>query len=136
MNPYRSLSILLVASTVFLAIGAMILRIDNLVPPVLTFSTFVVILAILTVAHFTWRENFIWASLGSMLAVVSIIFNSMQPQHISAILNPFTSASFTLLVVSDVAGFYLLPALYLLIYILRYRKLRTFWALTRLQSTG
>ncbi len=136
MNPFRLLSALLVASTVFLGIGALILRIENLVPPVLTFSTFVVILVILTVAHFTWHEKFLWASLGSILAVVSIIFNSLQPQHLSAILNPFTSASITALVVSDVMGFYLLPALYLLIYAFRYRKLRVFWALTRLQSSG
>lgn len=136
MNPFRLLSSLLIASTVFLAIGAVILRIENLVPVTLTYSTFLVILGILAVAHFTWRENFITASLGAVLAVFSIVFNTMQPAHISAILHPFTSLEITVLVFSDVIGFYLLPAAYLLVYLVRYRKLRTFSALSKLQSTG
>ncbi len=136
MNPFRSLSTLLVVSTVFLAMGAAILRVENLVPPLLTFSTFVVILAILTVAHFTWKENFLWASVGVLLAAVSIVFNSLQPQHLAAIQNPFISVPFTILVISDIAGFYVMPVLYLTIYAKEYRKLRTFSALAKLQSSG
>lgn len=136
MNPYRLLSAFLVASTVFLAAGAVILRLENLVPPTLTFSTFVAIVVILAVAHFTWKENFIAASLGIALAAVSILLNTFQPAHISAIMHPFGSIPYTTLVISDIAGFYALPALYIIIYLARYRKLRTFSVLTRLQSTG
>ncbi len=136
MNPYRLLSAFLVASAVFLGFGALILRLENLVPITLTFSTFVAIVVILAVAHYTWKENFISASVGILLAVISILTNTLQPAHLSAILHPFGTASHTLLVISDVAGFYLLPAFYIVLYLARYRKLRTFSALTQLQSTG
>lgn len=134
MNPFKLLSAFLVLSTVFLATGAIILRWQNLVPVTLTFTTFLVIIVILAVAHFTWKENFPAATFGVILAVVSIIFNSLQPQHIDAILHPFTSTQMTILVASDLAGFYALPVLYIGYYLGRYRKLRTFSALTKIQS--
>lgn len=136
MNPFRVLSTFLVASTVFLALGAVILRVENLVPLPLTYTTSVVIVAILTVAFYTWKENFIAVTLGVILAIISIVFNTLQPAHISAILHPFGSITLTTLVITDVAGFYLFPALYVIVYLAAYRKLRTFSVLTQLQSTG
>lgn len=136
MNPFRLLSAFLVASTVFLATGAIILRAENLVPITLTYSTFVAIVIILSVAHYTWKEKFSAASIGIALAALSILLNTLQPAHTSAILHPFGTVAYTVLVMSDLAGFYLLPALYIVLYLVRYRKLRTFSALTQLQSTG
>lgn len=134
MNPYRFLSALLLLSAVFLATGAMILRFQDLVPLTLTYATFVVILLILTVAHFNWHENFSAALLGIVLAAVSIVFNLLQPAHTSAILHPFGTVIFEILVVSEVSGFFLLPAVYIIYFLARYRKLRTFSALSKIHS--
>lgn len=134
MNPFRMLSAFLVTSAIFLAIGAIILRIEDLVPLSLTYSTFVAIVIILAVAYYTWKEIFSAASTGVVLATVSILLNTFQPAHTSAILHPFGTVPYTILVMSDLAGFYLLPALYIILYLVRYRKLRTFSALTQLQS--
>lgn len=124
MKPYRTLSSLLLASTIFLALGGLILRLENLVPFTLTASTIAVILVIFLVAHFVCREKFLWTVAGLILALVSIIFNTTQPQHVDAILHPFVSVQFTVLVISDVMGFYILPAAYIALYAIYFRRLK------------
>lgn len=126
MNLFRWLSILLVCSAVSLIIGALILRVENLVPLELSFGTFLVVIVILTTAHFTWNENHKWAAFGVILAVVSIVFNSTEPQHIQALTHPFSSIPFLILVIADILGFYAFPSAYLILYVLNYRKNRNF----------
>lgn len=102
----------------FLAIGGLVLRTDNLVPLSLTFSTIGTIIVILTVAHFinlgkTWAMH-----LGFVLGVISIVFNLFQPSHINAILHPVINVPFLVLVTSEIIGFFLLPAVYFVLYAL------------------
>lgn len=124
MNLSKKLSSLLLLSAAFLVIGGTILRLEGLVPLTLTASTAAVVVLILVTAHFTWRGDFMWTTVGSVLAVVSIAFNASQPQHIQAVLNPFTSAPFLILVVSEIMGFFLLPAIYLILYAVNFKKLK------------
>ena len=124
MRTYRILSELLLSSNLFLALGALILRLENLVPSLLTISTIAVILLIFVVAHFVWKKSFTWATIGVILAAVSIVFNTLQPQHLDAIAHPFVSLSFTVLVASDILGFYILPISYLIVYLLRFKSLK------------
>lgn len=115
------LSATLVLSAVFLIIGGAILRLQDLVPLILTLTTVVTVAAILLVAHFVHRGKAAWIHIGAALAVLSIVFNSLQPAHTEAILHPLGSAAYTLLVVSDIIGFYALPVLYLIVYVLSFR---------------
>ena len=123
MNLFRALSTLMVLSAMFLAIGGLILRMENLVPVFLTFSTIGVVVAILAVAHFVNLGKHWAIHAGLILGFASIVFNLSQPSHTDAILHPVITAQFMALVVSEVLGFFLLPALYIIIYALKFRAL-------------
>lgn len=124
MNPYRMLSTILLMSTVFLMTGAIILRLENLVPPILTLGTIATIVVILVTAHFTWRNSFGWSAIGVVLAIVSIVFNSTEPQHLQAMKQAFSSTTFLILIIAEIMAFYVLPAIYLTIYGMSYSKLK------------
>ncbi len=107
----------------FLAIGGLLLRMENLVPILLTFSTIGTIILILAVAHFVNLGKKWSIHAGLALGIISIIFNFSQPTHIDAILHPLMNAQFMVLVASEVLGFFLLPAAYIIIYISKYRAI-------------
>ena len=113
----------MVLSGMFLAIGGLILRLEDLVPLLLTFSTIAVIVVILAIAHFINLEKNWAIHLGLVLGIFSILFNLFQPSHINAIIHPVMSAPFLLLVASEILGFFLLPAAYILIYTVRFREI-------------
>ncbi len=113
----------MVLSAMFLAIGGLILRMEGLVPPILTFSTIAVIIVILAMAHFINLEKKWAIHLGLLLGIFSILFNLTQPSHINAIIHPVMSAPFLLLVASEILGFFLLPAVYILIYTVDFGKI-------------
>lgn len=113
----------MVLSAMFLAIGGLTLRLQNLVPLVLTFSTIGVIVMVLVVAHFVYQGKS-WAfHTGIILALVSILFNLSQPSHINAILHPELTVTFMGLVVSEILGFFLLPAAYIVIYAIGFKTI-------------
>ncbi len=123
MNVPRTMSIIMVLSAMFLAIGGLILRTENLVPVLLTFSTIGTIIIILVVAHFV-NLGKAWAiHLGLILGIVSILFNLSQPSHINAILHPHMNYEFMVLVASEILGFFLLPAAYIIFYLVEFRKI-------------
>ena len=123
MNVPRTMSVIMVLSAMFLAIGSLILRTENLVPVLLTFSTIGTIIIILVVAHFV-NLGKAWAiHLGLILGIVSILFNLSQPSHINAILHPHMNSEFMVLVASEILGFFLLPAAYIIIYLVEFRKI-------------
>lgn len=124
MNAYRTLSSLLVLSAAFLVVGGLVLRLENLVPVSLTLSTAVTVAFILLVSHFVWRRSFPWIVVGAVLGVASIVFNSLQTAHLDAILHPFSSIYMTVLVFSEIMGFYLLPAAYLAVFGMKFSSLR------------
>lgn len=131
MKTGHTLSLLLVLSAVFLGIGGLLLHLYGLVPVSLTASTIAAILLILAVAYFAWKNSFAWITFGALLAIASMVFNSILPEHIDALLHPFVSPAMTIIVVAEVLGFYALPLAYLAIYGTRYRDLRMERTITR-----
>lgn len=123
VNLHRTLSSLMVFSGLFLAIGGLILRMEDLVPPILTFSTIAAIVFILAIAHFINLEKKWAIHLGLLLGIFSILFNFSQPSHINAVFHPVMSAPFLLLVASEILGFFVLPAAYIIIYTINFRKI-------------
>lgn len=110
------MSAAMVLSAMFLAIGGVILRTQNLVPLYLTFSTILTILVILAVAHFVNKGNRVAMHAGLVLGIISVLFNISQPSHTNAILHPTITAPFIVLVASEVLGFFVLPAVYFILY--------------------
>ncbi len=120
-SEYHALSALLVISAFFLCIGGILLRAYNLVPFYLSLSTVVVIFLIMVVAHFVWRGSFQWAFFGFTLAIISILSTLFQPAHIYVILHPIGTWWYTTLAMSELAGFIVTPAVYIILF-LRFRR--------------
>lgn len=117
------MSVIMVLSAVFLAMGGLILRTENLVPEILTYSTVGTIALILVIAYFI-NAGKPWAThVGLVLGIFSILFNLSQPSHTNAILHPVMTAPFLILVASEILGFFIFPAVFIIIYMVNFRKI-------------
>ena len=121
---YHALSALFVISAFFLGIGGILLRVHSLVPIYLSITTVPVIFLIMVVAHFVWRGRYGWAFFGCILATVSILTTLVQPAHIYVILRPFGTWWYTLLAVSDLTGFIIAPAVYLILFLAKGKDIK------------
>lgn len=122
-NSRRSkvLAILMLLSAIDIDIGGFILREQGLVPLSLTISTFaasavIVVVAVLILYTEGKRGEFTGLILGCIAIVVST-----NPSHLSALEKFGSSASLAAADVTMLIGFYILPVLYIILFLV-YRK--------------
>jgi hypothetical protein len=114
-DSYYSL-ILAMAGFVILA-GAAILRFSGLVPLYLTYLTIVAAAIIFVDAYFVYKGSHAAKSMGILLGIIAMIVSS-NPAHFSALARFGSSPALSGADITMVLGFYLLPAVYIISYVL------------------
>ena len=112
---YYSL-VLAVAGFVILA-GAAILRFSGLVPLYLTYLTIVAAAIIFADAYYVYKGSHAAKVIGIPLGIIAMIVSS-NPAHFSALTRFGSSPALSGADITMVLGFYLLPAVYIISYIL------------------
>ena len=103
-----------------ISIGGFILRYVSLVPLILTGLTYLAVVILLMDFYFIIKGNRNAVNAGVILAIIAMAI-STNPAHIHALTEfgstlPLTGADITMLI-----GFYLLPALYIVYWLIRVR---------------
>ncbi len=103
-----------------ISVGGFILRYVSLVPLTLTVLTYLAVVILLIDSYFIIKMNRIAVNAGILLAIIAMAI-STNPAHIHALEEfgstlPLTGADITMLI-----GFYLLPALYIIYWLIRVR---------------
>ncbi|MEM0169287.1 MAG: hypothetical protein QXR57_03830 [Metallosphaera sp.] len=110
MNIYTAL---LIASSVCLSLGGYFLL--GVVPPVLSLTTYVVVVVLLTLSYLAWRGNQTAINTGLVLAVLAIISSTSSQAHLTALSEIDDNLRITLLDVLMILGFYLFPGIYIVV---------------------
>ena len=103
-----------------ISVGGFILRYVSLVPLTLTVLTYLAVVILFIDSYFIIKMNRIAVNAGILLAIIAMAI-STNPSHIHALEEfgstlPLTGADITMLI-----GFYLLPALYIIYWLIRVR---------------
>lgn len=103
-----------------ISVGGFILRYVSLVPLTLTVLTYLAVVILFIDSYFIIKMNRIAVNAGILLAIIAMAI-STNPAHIHALEEfgstlPLTGADITMLI-----GFYLLPALYIIYWLIRVR---------------
>ncbi|MEM0158705.1 MAG: hypothetical protein QW812_04255 [Thermoplasmataceae archaeon] len=112
---FRLLSYLLFGAALAVSIGAIDLRAGNLVPEYLTVLSIVAALVCAFVGFQIFRRgNSLWVFVGAALGVAAIP-SGLNPAHISALENFGLDPALTIADITLLAGFEILPAIYLIV---------------------
>lgn len=117
VNPDRTLSLFLIFSGVTIIIGAAVLRVENLVPDYLTYSTLIASVIIFLNAYFLYNGNRKAKFAGVALGVIAIAVSS-NPSHFTALAGFGQSFALSIADAMMVLGFYMFPVLYISVFIL------------------
>lgn len=118
---YFQFFVLLLCGATTILIGAAILRLANLVPLWLTYTTIAAALVIYLDSAMVARGSYNAVRVGVVLGVAAIIA-STNPAHLSALRNFGSSPAISGADITMVIGFYLLPMTYFALFLRRRRK--------------
>ena len=113
---------LMVASAVSVSAGATILRIYSLVPFPLTYATIAALLILAVTAYYVFKGSGKAMNFALVLSVPAIISSLSSPSHLSAMADIYKGGIIALLDVLEILGFYLFPAIYIIMWAKDRRK--------------
>ncbi|MEM3670810.1 MAG: hypothetical protein QW767_03595 [Thermoprotei archaeon] len=111
----------MVASAFSLSIGGYLLYANSLVPPQLTALTAAAVVVALTLSYFVFHENTTAINVGTILGFAAIAFSASSSAHDKALAEFGGNPLITTLDLLQVFGFYVFPALYIVVRLVYYR---------------
>ena len=114
---YLVMSSLMWASCFFLAVGSVLLTFYKLVPQSLTVATGVAVILVALTSIFVMRGRKWAVHLGALLGLLAILISSSSNAHRTALTQIGTNPTITSLDVLMIGGFYVFPAIYIIIWL-------------------
>jgi hypothetical protein len=109
-------SLILAAAGLVILAGAAILRFSGLVPLYLSYLTIVAAVIIFVDAYYVYRGSHAAKAIGIPLGIIAMIVSS-NPAHFSALARFGSSPALSGADITMVLGFYLLPVVYIISYV-------------------
>lgn len=109
-------SLILAAADLVILAGAAILRFSGLVPLYLSYLTIVAAVIIFVDAYYVYRGSHAAKAIGIPLGIIAMIVSS-NPAHFSALARFGSSPALSGADITMVLGFYLLPVVYIISYV-------------------
>jgi hypothetical protein len=124
MNLPKILTVLLLASAIFLTFGGILLYINALVPIILVETTLAAVIVLFILSYFVSKGNMVSINIATILGVIAPIMSYFTPAHVGVLEQIGTGGLISLLGVLQLLGFYLFPILYVILRIAFNGKLK------------
>lgn len=112
---------LLLGSAFSLLLGGILLYAYSLAPLVIVSGGWVIAALLVGLSVYVHRSNRLAVNISTILGIISIVTSPLIPAHTGALLGFGSTLKITLLDTLQILGFYVFPALFI---ILRFAKLR------------
>ncbi len=121
MRKFNAFQFSLSLSILLITIGTVDLRVFSLVPLYLTYLSVLAIIAGFIDLYYIFQNVLIAIKAGVLLAIAAIL-SSVQPAHLSAILQFGQSVPLSIADLSLIFGFIIFPSIYIISYLFMFSK--------------